>query len=306
MKTNRVTLGTDPEFFLMEEDSKKKISAIPHIKGTKYEPLFLPNGSKIQHDNVALEFSTAVAKDGHDLANKIKETLMLIKKDIPKGMSMIAEASAEFAEDQLQDFEALQFGCEPDFNAWTLNVNIPPSIDTNLRSCGGHLHVGHTENSGCDFLLNDFGKIHVVRMMDTFHGIVSVVLDSSMEAHRRRELYGKAGCYRPTSYGVEYRVMSNYWLRSPKLVAFMDYLLQDALYELQAEDPSIFKDASKNATLIETIGEDTIQSVINKSNVEEAKHIIDKYLVHRFGQITKDLFKEALNSTYKTIYEEWA
>jgi hypothetical protein len=31
---------------------------------------------------------------------------------------------------------------------------------------------------------------------------------------KRRELYGALGAYRPKSYGVEYRVLSNAWLES--------------------------------------------------------------------------------------------
>ncbi len=44
---------------------------------------------------------------------------------------------------------------------------------------------------------------------DLFLGLPSAGADKQ---GKRRELYGKAGRYRPTSYGIEYRVLSNYWL----------------------------------------------------------------------------------------------
>jgi hypothetical protein len=34
---------------------------------------------------------------------------------------------------------------------------------------------------------------------------------------KRRGLYGKRGAYRPKSYGVEYRTLSNFWVGHPAL-----------------------------------------------------------------------------------------
>lgn len=302
----RVTIGTDPEFFLEDKISKKKISAIPHIPGTKYEPLFLANGSKIQHDNVALEFATAPAKDATDLARMIRETFRIIKPVVPASMNIVAEASAIFDDDQLNDFEALQFGCDPDYNAWTQNINEPPSNDTKLRSCGGHLHVGHVEGDQCEFLLEHEGKIHTIRMMDAFLGVMSVKLDSGASSVKRRELYGKAGCYRPTDYGVEYRVLSNFWLRNERYVHLIDSVLQDLLNLLKDEKKTLFRGTKRNTRFIELVGDDVIRNVINNGAFLDADKLINMHLLPNLSTESKNLYKEIINTKEsKTIYQEW-
>ena len=72
-------------------------------------------------------------------------------------------------------------------------------------------------------------------MMDLCVGTYMCIIDPP-EASRRRELYGKAGAFRPKSYGVEYRTPSNSWLTTPErhqtiytLTAMAVYLLQNGI-----------------------------------------------------------------------------
>ena len=109
-------------------------------------------------------------------------------------------------------------------------------------------------------------------MMDCFHGIISVLLDSSKSSARRKELYGKAGAHRPKDYGVEYRVLSNYWLKSPELVMLMESLTNDILALIRN---------GKHIEILKMIGEDRVVSAINNNNIKEAQIILDsltKYL----------------------------
>ena len=47
----------------------------------------------------------------------------------------------------------------------------------------------------------------------------------------RRTKYGNPGTYRPTSYGIEYRVMSNFWTRSSQMIQETgDYALRIARF----------------------------------------------------------------------------
>src|SRR5690606_5853835 len=75
------------------------------------------------------------------------------------------------------------------------------------RTCGGHIHIGYDSP---DFIVSE----DIVHAMDTVLGLESINLDKD---DRRREMYGKAGCFRVKDYGVEYRTLSNFWLQSDEL-----------------------------------------------------------------------------------------
>ncbi|MEA3296183.1 MAG: hypothetical protein U9Q27_03545 [Patescibacteria group bacterium] len=266
------TIGCDPEFFLRQRKSGKMICAIPFIKGTKYEPENLPSGAgNVQRDNVAVEFATNPAIGPKDFVKKIQSTLIDVKNKIPKDCELVAEPSAYFSQDQLEHPEAKIFGCSPDFDAWAIAENKTPYLeDSTFRSCGAHIHVGHQKGDKNEFLLNFDGKIQMVRTMDAIHGVIATVLDNSKSAIDRRQLYGKAGAHRPKEYGVEYRVLSNFWLKSPELVMLIYNLTKDTV-KLVRND--------KNKELINKIGKNQIQNIINNGIVKDAKIAIKLHIM---------------------------
>ena len=298
----RHTIGTDPEFFLKKDG--KFVSAIPYIKGSKHKPAMLPSGGTIQRDNVAVEFATVPAKNGKDFVDKVKDCLRDTLDIIPHGHELVVEPSASFAENELSDPEALEFGCEPDFSAYLLAENEKPwSEDPSFRSCGAHIHVGCLNDKGepikgLEFLKEFKGKIETVKAMDLFHGLISTVLDDSIAAIKRKELYGKAGCHRLTEYGVEYRVLSNYWMKSPELVMLMDSLTKDAL---------LLVSSNKLKGVLEVVTELMLQDVINNGRIIKATEIIEKYIEAHLNEDSKDLFDLCKNNMkkYKTVKEEW-
>ena len=46
--------------------------------------------------------------------------------------------------------------------------------------------------------------------MDAYVGLPSILIDKDTQ---RRSLYGKAGCFRLTDYGCEYRSLSSYFMK---------------------------------------------------------------------------------------------
>ena len=286
------TAGADPEFFIRNEDNKL-VSAVPIIKGTKHCPELTESGAAMQHDNVAVEFAIPVANSKEEFVDYIGKAMKEVRFALPSGHSIEAISSARFDESELQTEEALEFGCSADYNVWEMCQNNAPEIeDKALRACGGHLHVGD------ESLLDFDSKMLMVKTMDVFHGIISVMLDTSEEAKTRRKLYGSAGCHRPTEYGIEYRTLSNFWLKSPQLAMLVHHLTEDCL--------SVIKEG-KAEDLISDIGEEEIQDIINEGKVSDAKGVLDNHLVEHLSDDSKIFLDDCLENI-KTfdMDKEWA
>lgn len=295
----KFTIGCDPEFFLRQRKTGKMICAIPFIKGTKHAPEDLPSGmGNLQRDNVAVEFATNPASGVLDFVDKIQQTLKDVRNKIPKDCELLAEPAAHFDKDQLEHPDSQAFGCEPDFDAWQMAENTSPYVeDSSFRSAGAHIHVGHQLGDNNSFLLDFTGKIQMIKTMDCVHGIIATVLDNSKNAIARKKLYGKAGAHRAKDYGVEYRVLSNFWLKSPELVMLIFHLTEDALRIVRER---------KDEELIEKIGENEVQNIINKGLVEDAKKAIKLHISPLLSKDSLELLETCLKKIGKYDFmTEW-
>lgn len=206
------TKGCDPELFFVDKDGNF-ISSIDKIGGSKLYPKDIGEGCAVQEDNVAVEFNTPPCKTADDFVKYINYNLSFIKDHASKlGLDIRIVPSAHFSKEELSDHRALEFGCEPDFNAWKDGRRNPRprASDSSLRSAGGHIHIGF-DHSKVDML-------EVVKAMDLYVGCLMLEFDSD---NQRRELYGKAGAFRPKPYGVEYRTASNAWIKSDDLIRWV-------------------------------------------------------------------------------------
>jgi hypothetical protein len=289
-------IGCDPEMFLQERETGIFRSAIPFIKGTKQKPQPLPHGGNVQFDNVAIEFGTEPAETVDDFVAGIQKVLADLQDVIPPELMLADVPSAFFPQEELEHPEAKRFGCDPDFDVWAMEENTAPTpFDPTFRSCGGHIHVGVAD--GYEFLTEWDGKFAVIKMMDTFHGVISTILDNSKEAIERRRLYGKAGCHRPTDYGIEYRALSNYWIKSPVLCMLMYHLTKDVL-EVVAQN--------KHDELVNDIGNAEIQRIINEGDVEAAKKVLEVHLDKHLSEDSRHYLATAMeNIKSYSIAKEW-
>lgn len=202
-----ILIGTDPEFFV--KSNGKHISAHGLVEGDKQNPQVVQGGA-VQVDGMALEFNTDPASTREEFSYNIHQVLVALRRLVPKefefDFSPVAHFGAEYIAEQPE--KAKELGCEPDFCAYTGKVNETPDANGDFRTAAGHIHIGLERK------LSPSEQQKLIILCDLFMGLSSLSWDSDV---KRRELYGKAGCFRVKPYGVEYRTLSNAWLSTPEL-----------------------------------------------------------------------------------------
>lgn len=209
-------LGADPEVFVKK--SNQLLSAFGLIPGTKENPYPVERGA-VQVDGMALEFNINPAASCEEFSLNIKTVMAQLKAMVPD-YELAIQPVAEFGHDYLatQPEEARELGCDPDYNAYTGLENERPDGDRPFRTAAGHVHIGWTDGANKQDPAHVNACAMVVRQLDYYLGVPSLLLDPD---DKRRELYGKPGAYRPKPYGVEYRVLSNFWLKSDECIEWV-------------------------------------------------------------------------------------
>lgn len=215
-----ILIGTDPEVFVLKRG--QFVSGHDLIPGTKENPHYVDGGA-IQVDGVALEFNTNPAETADDFVSNIKKVMSDLKDRISLidlELKIVIAPTATFRKeyfDSLPD-EPKLLGCSPDYSAYTGKENIPPETTEPFRTGSGHIHIGW------DYGLNHTSEEHMKLCCDFVKHLDSVLYLSSLlwdNDTKRRTLYGKIGAFRPKHYGVEYRPLSNAYLRNEKTQRFV-------------------------------------------------------------------------------------
>lgn len=255
MKLQNITFGTDPEIFLQDKDTLEIVSSIGIIKGSKHTPFPIGNDCYIQTDNILTEFCIPACTLPEEIHNNINYCLQWTNKEVEKlNLQTNIQASAFIDTKYLNNPQALEFGCDPDYNAWLQGVNKSPNSQTTLRSCGGHLHIGYNDP-------NPVMSEQIVKTLDLFLGVASMVLDKDTE---RRKLYGTAGSFRFKPYGVEYRVLSNFWIADIQLITWLYNQTHRAISFINEGN-----DVNKE--------EAYILKAVNENHMDSQKYLIEKY-----------------------------
>lgn len=216
-----ILIGADPEVFVRNTRTGEFIAAYL-MPGSKAKPFPKPFGA-LQVDGCALEFNIHPAKNRNDFLRNIYMTFSDLQKELNvkyEGYELVTEPLAEFKPEYWKQLpkDIKIMGCDPDYSAYTLRENKMPKVTAPIRSAGGHIHIGWTIGVDPSNLNHMYECAAIVRQLDATLFLGSLMFDHE---HRRRELYGKPGAFRPKEYGVEYRVLSNKWLADSGLAAWV-------------------------------------------------------------------------------------
>ena len=249
-------VGADPEFFVRR--GIHYISGHEFECGTKQKPMKTAHGH-VQVDGVALEVNVNPANSREAFIYNVRSGIADLRDIVKhKQADVIATPSAFFGNKKLSSYpeEARKLGCTPDFNAYTMKMNPRPDAETPFRTGSGHVHIGWCEDVTAHSRMHMGMCSQIVKQLDYYLGLPSLLWDKDS---RRRQLYGKAGAFRPKSYGVEYRVLSNAWIDTDKLIGWV--------YDRTI---AAFKDLANGNDLYEKYG-DIARKVIDDNTVDWRK-----------------------------------
>lgn len=223
MQNVNITIGCDPELFAYSDPGKIAVSVHDLLPGTKWNPVKVPRGA-IQVDGVAAEFNIEPASTENEFVQNIfhvRRLLDLVLSSKNQNLKLYATPCAFFDVNYFNNLPELTkaLGCEPDFDAYTGKPNPKPKTDQPFRTGSGHIHIGWTAG-----IEDPQEETHFNVCRELVKELDFVLYNSSIEwdkDDKRRELYGAPGAFRPKSYGVEYRVLSNAWLNEEATQRFV-------------------------------------------------------------------------------------
>jgi hypothetical protein len=221
--TNQITFGSDPEFFLWDEGKRRPVVAVGLVGGTKDKPRMV-EGYGLQEDNVMAEITTPPAETcSTNLSVAVAGVGVVLRNLLTPGRYRLHRSNEhEFTLAELREAgpQAMQFGCSPDFDGYATGARhprvSPDALLTDagaMRFAGGHIHVGYKAKA-------DMPEYVAALLCDLTIGLFLTM--GAEKQGKRRQLYGMAGRFRPTKYGVEYRTPSNQWLYDERLRNYLN------------------------------------------------------------------------------------
>lgn len=280
---NGISIGTDPELFVFA--GKELIPAFE----------FLPSKQEAKvcfWDGFQAEFTTRPDMRTSALLSNIRLGLWAVARRA-KQHSLNARLSVlntvKITPHRLKHArpEHVILGCDPSKNLYKMRgQDTGGGRELEHRFAGGHLHFG-LPSTGISFALEQ----RIVEMLDKVLGIAGTALAGGLDTPMRRRYYGLAGEYRRPKHGIEYRVLSNFWLSHPAIAALVLDLGQ-ATVQLTLNS----LEAMWNAPGMEAA------RIINTVDVDGARKVIErnfKALRVMLGEHYEDYV--AANNAIKTI-----
>jgi len=156
--------------------------------------------------------------------------------------------------------DQIRFRCSSSYNVYH-DAGCPPPDPRSYpyRFAGGHIHIGH----GCK--LPGVVISEVIKGLDAILGVIGVSMSAGIDSPERRTMYGRAGEFRLPPHGIEYRVLSNFWLSHPCIYHLVFELMRLTCRMAITGVYQICWDAKEEQT----------REVINNNDINGARKILE-------------------------------
>jgi hypothetical protein len=261
------TIGTDPEFFILNNSTKEIVSSDLYITGNKDEVQILNSFVSIHKDNIMIEANILPSVDKESFIRNINKTKQSINAYLNSlyNLSIIEDVVSPDVTHLIDDYQFYEFGCSPDFNVYNntplrkLKPNRTMVLPDTHRFAGGHIHIGITNPTR-------LRVFNLVKYCDMYIGSLLPILDKD---NLRKKYYGIAGNFRPKRYGMEYRTPSNFWLQNDTLIGIIWDQCEKAVHALENHFPI----------------DESIKNIINKDSKAEALNFIEKHNIFDISKL---------------------
>lgn len=275
------SIGCDPEFFVKNKRKIIESSKLIPEDGIKFSCFAKKANSttvNIVCDGVQIEINPAPSSCRAYVGNAIAEAFKKLKDSIDNDNKITLTPVVKLSKKAMKELsdKAKTFGCAPSFNNYTSSVSVIP-VDASkyqYRSAGGHLHIG-------DVTVKKYLQKEVdltIKFLDLICGNTCVLIDTDPAQKERRKVYGKAGEYRLPSYGIEYRTLSNFWLKDYKLMSLVmalarfacDIVINIHMQETNSIDNTPNGKRSKLRDILDLVDMKDVELAINNNDQELA------------------------------------
>jgi hypothetical protein len=218
-----LTIGCDIEGWMIDPSVPNPynngtavcVPAYRLIKHTKEHPKIIQTSRgecKLHYDGASIEIASPPA-DADGFVYTMQAAITAMEEECAAhNTRLLLYPIASIPEDAVDDPEANEIGCEPDFNAIHKVENEKSQYGRRvIRPAGCHFHVSDDDNpdlaelSGAIALVLAYEVIREAPIMMFMHHTDKSAKSAVIDMVRRRFFYGRAGDFRLKPYGPEIR-----------------------------------------------------------------------------------------------------
>jgi len=221
-------------------------------------------------DNVMAEIASAAPFKAENIIGRIQHDVDLLRQHVsPVDVSIVPYINVS---KQFLDSSELagEVGCDVDFRNGEQRDPITADVLGMSRYAGGHLHFD---------VNSDIAPDYAAAVCDIMLAVPCIAHGEQQGG--RRGTYGLSGLYRPKSYGVEYRTLSNYWvnilLQRNEAVS---HLYPEQLATLIVNTSKALEEVRDEILMLPAKYKDYATEIIETENRDEARNfmlLISKY-----------------------------